>query len=87
MAQDPRASDEKSEGIAHCPLCRGRGVTFLFRLRQTARGSMVKAVRSASCQVCDGTGQSPRANPLTPLRIIRPRRTGQVQPKEGAADA
>ena len=87
MARDPRASDGTPQGIAHCPLCRGRGVTFLFRLRQTARGSMVKAVRSAHCQVCDGTGQSPRANPLTPLRIIRPRRAGRAQQEEGAADA
>lgn len=87
MARDPKASDETPKGIDHCPLCRGRGVTFLFRLRQTARGSLVKAVRSASCQVCDGTGQSPRANPLTPLRIIRPRRDGQARQEEGAADA
>jgi hypothetical protein len=44
---------------AHCPLCLGTGITLHSRTRPTARGAVVRAVRSALCQVCDGTGQRP----------------------------
>ncbi len=45
--------------VPYCPLCLGAGITLHARTHATARGVTVRRVRSALCQVCDGTGQRP----------------------------